>query len=137
MHENRKFEVKIKLSNKSFGYFTSFIFLIIFLYPLIFYDESTHRIWAIIISLILFLLSLFHSKIFEPLKNLWLKIAKIISHILSISVMLFIFISTLVPIAIIMKILRYDGLKLKLKKNTNTYWIKIKNNNLVSFKDQF
>ena len=137
MYENRNFQIKIKLSNRLFGFFVSFIFIIIFLYPFIFSGEFEIRIWAISLSMFFLIITLIKSEILEPIKNIWLKITKYISHILSISVMAIIFITTVIPVGILMKLAGYDGLKIKLNKDIDTYWIKKSENSLSSLKDQF
>tara|TARA_B100000795_G_C22709958_1_gene403129 strand:+ start:489 stop:902 length:414 start_codon:yes stop_codon:yes gene_type:complete len=137
MHEERKFELQIKLSNKVFGIFLTLIFAAIFIYPYVFYELPVLRVWAIIASLILLSITIIKSNILEPFKNLWLKLTKYISHFLSLLVMFIIFVSTVLPIAIIMKIFRYDALKLSINNKLDTYWMKKDPKDVLSIKDQF
>ena len=98
MHEERKFELQIKLSNKVFGIFLTLIFAAIFIYPYVFYELPVLRVWAIIASLILLSITIIKSNILEPFKNLWLKLTKYISHFLSLLVMFIIFVSTVLKL---------------------------------------
>ena len=125
---------KIKLgSNRSFGIVFFIVFLIIALYPLL--NDSSIRIWSLIIGLIFLVLGLIKSNILTPLNILWMKFGMFLGVFISPIIMGIIFFLVVTPIGLIMRLLRKDLLNLK-KKNIQSYWLakeKIKS----SMKNQF
>jgi len=132
--ENKSF-FKIEYSNeKKFGYFFSFVFLIIAIYPLLF--DSSINIWSLILSILLLLISFRFSKILILPNNIWNKLGILLNKIVSPIIMSLIFIITFFPIGIIFKIFRIDLINKKISKDTTSYWI-IRKNKLESFKKLF
>ena len=125
---------KIKLgSNRSFGIVFFIVFLIIALYPLL--NDSSIRLWSLIIGLIFLVLGLIKSNILTPLNILWMKFGMFLGIFISPIIMGIIFFLVVTPIGLIMRLLRKDLLNLK-KKNIQSYWLakeKIKS----SMKNQF
>tara|TARA_Y100000992_G_C21138185_1_gene430007 strand:- start:308 stop:697 length:390 start_codon:yes stop_codon:yes gene_type:complete len=125
---------KIKLgSNRSFGIVFFIVFLIIALYPLL--NDSSIRIWSLIMGLIFLVLGLIKSNILTPLNILWMKFGMFLGVFISPIIMGIIFFLVVTPIGLIMRLLRKDLLNLK-KKNIQSYWLakeKIKS----SMKNQF
>tara|TARA_B100001248_G_C27038394_1_gene299649 strand:+ start:32 stop:421 length:390 start_codon:yes stop_codon:yes gene_type:complete len=125
---------KIKLgSNRSFGIVFFIVFLIIALYPLL--NDSSIRLWSLIIGLIFLVLGLIKSNILTPLNILWMKFGMFLGVFISPIIMGIIFFLVVTPIGLIMRLLRKDLLNLK-KKNIQSYWLakeKIKS----SMKNQF
>ena len=120
-------------SNKSFGIVFAVVFGLIAFWPLIKSDDI--RIWALVISIIFFVLGLINSKILTPLNRLWFKVGIFLGNFIAPIVMGIIFFLVVTPTGIIMKLLGKDLIKLK-KSNEKSYWIekkKIKS----SMKNQF
>ena len=120
-------------SNKSFGIVFAVVFGLIAFWPLIKGDDI--RIWALVISIIFFVLGLINSKILTPLNRLWFKVGIFLGNFIAPIVMGIIFFLVVTPTGIIMKLLGKDLIKLK-KSNEKSYWIekkKIKS----SMKNQF
>ena len=125
---------KVKIgSNRNFGIVFSVVFLIISLYPLI--NGENLRLWSLIISLIFFVLGIINSNLLKPLNKLWFKFGLFLGKIISPFVMGIIFFVVVTPIAILMRLLRKDLLKLKFNKN-NSYWIQ-KSGPKSKMKNQF
>ena len=125
-------DVKIG-SNKSFGIVFAVVFGLIAFWPLIKGDDI--RIWALVISIIFFVLGLINSKILTPLNKLWFKFGIILGNFIAPIVMGIIFFLVVTPTGIIMKLLGKDLIKLK-KNNEKSYWIE-KKNIKSSMKNQF
>ena len=125
-------EVKIG-SNRSFGIVFSIAFLLISLYPLI--NGENLRLWALIISIVFFVLAIVNSNLLKPLNKLWFKFGLLLGKIISPFIMGMIFFVVVTPIAILMRLLRKDLLNLKFNKN-NTYWIQ-KSGPKSKMKNQF
>tara|TARA_B100001027_G_scaffold5004_1_gene3257 strand:- start:495 stop:884 length:390 start_codon:yes stop_codon:yes gene_type:complete len=125
-------EVKIG-SNRSFGIVFSIVFLLIALYPLI--NGENLRLWSLIISIVFIVLGIINSNLLKPLNKLWFKFGLLLGKIISPFVMGIIFFIVVTPIAILMRLLRKDLLKLKFNKN-NSYWIQ-KSGPKSKMKNQF
>jgi len=121
-------------SEKSFGVVFSIVFLIIALYPLI--TSEGLRIWALVVSIIFFLLAFLAPKILVLPNKLWFKFGLLIGSIVAPIVMAFVYFVTVLPTGLIMRLLGKDLLKQKLDKNTKSYWIERKDP-MGSMKNQF
>jgi len=111
-------------SNRNFGIFFSFIFIIISFWPL--KDGDSIKIWSLSISLIFLILGLLNSNILSPLNKAWFKLGVYLGNIISPMIMAIIFFLLITPIGLLMRILNKDLINLK-KGNKKSYWIKKKN----------
>ena len=121
-------------SEKSFGVVFSIVFLIVALYPLI--NSEGLRIWALVVSIIFFLLAFLAPKILVLPNKLWFKFGLLIGSIVAPIVMAFVYFVTVLPIGLIMRLLGKDLLKQKLDKNAKSYWVK-RSEPMGSMKNQF
>ena len=121
-------------SEKSFGIVFSIVFLIVALYPLI--NSAGLRIWALVVSIIFFLLAFLAPKILVLPNKLWFKFGLLIGSIVAPIVMAFVYFVTVLPTGFIMRLLGKDLLKQKLDKNAKSYWIK-RSEPMGSMKNQF
>ena len=121
-------------SPKSFGVVFSCVFLIIALYPLI--NSESLRIWALVVSIIFFLLAFLAPKILVLPNKLWFKFGLLIGSIVAPIVMAFVYFVTVLPTGLIMRLLGKDLLKQKLDKNAKSYWVK-RDEPIGSMKNQF
>tara|TARA_B100000575_G_C23141820_1_gene664671 strand:- start:5123 stop:5524 length:402 start_codon:yes stop_codon:yes gene_type:complete len=120
-------------SERNFGFVFSAIFLIIAFYPLM--HGKDLRVWSIIISGFLIILSIFFPKTLKLPNKLWFKIGIILGNIVSPIVMGIIFFLTVTPVGLIMKMLNKDILQEKIGKE-KSYWKK-KDSLNSSMKNQF
>ena len=121
-------------SEKSFGVVFSIVFLIVALYPLI--NSESLRIWALVVSIIFFLLAFLAPKILVLPNKLWFKFGLLVGSIVAPIVMTLIYFVTVLPTGLIMRLLGKDLLKQKLDKNAKSYWIERKQP-MGSMKNQF
>ena len=121
-------------SEKSFGVVFSIVFLIVALYPLI--NSEGLRIWALVVSIIFFLLAFLAPKILVLPNKLWFKFGLLIGSIVAPIVMAFVYFVTVLPTGLIMRLLGKDLLKQKLDKNAKSYWFK-RSEPMGSMKNQF
>ncbi|MDA8692091.1 SxtJ family membrane protein [Candidatus Pseudothioglobus singularis] len=121
-------------SEKSFGIVFSIVFLIVALYPLI--NSEGLRIWALVVSIIFFLLAFLAPKILVLPNKLWFKFGLLIGSIVAPIVMALVYYVTVLPTGLIMRLLGKDLLKQKLDKNAKSYWIK-RSEPMGSMKNQF
>ena len=121
-------------SEKSFGVVFSIVFSIVALYPLI--NSEGLRIWALVVSIIFFLLAFLAPKILVLPNKLWFKFGLLIGSIVAPIVMAFVYFVTVLPTGLIMRLLGKDLLKQKLDKNSKSYWVK-RSEPMGSMKNQF
>ena len=121
-------------SEKSFGVVFSIVFLIVALYPLI--NSEGLRIWALVVSIIFFLLAFLAPKILVLPNKLWFKFGLLIGSIVAPIVMAFVYFVTVLPTGLIMRLLGKDLLKQKLDKNAKSYWVN-RSEPMGSMKNQF
>ena len=116
-------------SNRKFGYFFTFIFLIFSTY--FYFKEIQIAFYTLVItSIVFFLITFFKSNILKPINKLWMKFALILGNIISPIVMGLIFFLIFTPIAILMRLFGRDELLLRFKKKPS-YWTK-RNENIQS-----
>ena len=134
MSETTSYIQSEKPSEKSFGVIFSIVFLVVSLYPLI--NSESLRIWALVVSIIFFLLAFLAPKILVFPNKLWFKFGLLLGSIVAPIVMAFVYFVTVLPTGLIMRLLGKDLLKQKLDKNAKSYWIERKEP-MGSMKNQF
>ena len=117
-----KFSVVDLPSNKTFGFFFTFFFLILAGF---FYTRSSLS-WAYvfaIITVIFCLVTLVNAHLLLPLNMLWTRLGLLLGIIVSPIVLGIIFFVVFTPVAFIMRIYGRDELHLKIKIRSS-HWIK-------------
>ena len=116
-------------------FFFSIVFLIVSLFPPLINSEGL-RIWALVVSIIFFLLAFIAPKVLVFPNKLWFKFGLLIGSIVAPIVMAFVYFVTVLPTGLIMRLLGKDLLKQKLDKNAKSYWVK-RSEPMGSMKNQF
>ena len=124
----------VKGQNRSFGILFSIVFLIISLYPLI--NGEKFQIWALFISLIFLLLAFKFPKTLNVPCHLWIKFGYLIGMITAPIFITIIYIVTIIPTSIVMRVLGKDLLKLKFDKNAKSYW-RVRKEKMEPMRNQF
>jgi hypothetical protein len=128
----------IKLpSNKKFGYFFCFIFLVIFIYL----NLIKMFIAALVcgfISFVFFTLAKLKAELLYPLNKLWMKFGLLLGMIISPLIMGIIYFGLFSPIGIVMRLFKRDELSM-IDSNKISHWKirKISQIKSDSFKQQF
>ena len=128
---------QVKLpSNSKFGFFFSTIFLLASLYS--YYIDSEFMVYILgLLCGILLITTITNPKVLLPLNKLWMKFGILLGMIVSPILMGIIFFGIFTPIAMIMRLLGRDELRLRFKKK-KTHWInRITLTEIDSFKKQF
>ena len=112
-------------TNKSFGLTFGTVFLIVFFYVFIEYNNSNLYLSILFISIIFYLLGFLNSKILYPLNFIWFKFGIFLGKIVSPIILGIIYFLVVTPTGIVMKIFKKDLLALKFT-DKNSYWIKSK-----------
>ena len=113
-----------KSSEKSFGILFGIVFLLISLWPL--FSSNNLRLWALIISLIFFIITFLKPEILKPLNSIWVKFGEILGKVVAPIVMGIVFFVVLTPISLIVRAFGKDLLGLKITDKKNSYWIRRK-----------
>ena len=107
-------------SNRKFGLFFTFVFLVAAAY--FYYSDNVTWAYSFIVGALLFLLvTLIKSDALLPLNKLWMRFGLLLSMIVSPIVLGVIFFGLFTPYALIIKIFGRDELRLKIKK-VKTHW---------------
>ena len=134
MSDNKSYiEIK-KSSERSFGIVFATFFVIISFYPIL--QEENIKLWALLISIILFILSFVFPKIFIIPNKLWFKLGMLLGAIIAPIIMALIYLFIVTPTGIIMRLLNKDLLNQKINKSKKSYWIKRKEP-INSMKNQY
>jgi hypothetical protein len=123
-------------SNKKFGYFFTFVFMIITGY--FFANKSLNLAYIFgTISAIFFIITILKADLLLFLNILWIRFGLLLGMIISPFVLGILFFVFFTPMAMLMKLYGRDELRLKFKKNI-TYWT-LRDNQIMpdSFKNQF
>ena len=107
-------------SNKSFGLFFTFVFLILSLY----FWLTSHLLLLYffgILAFIFLLLSYYKSRYLNILNRTWMYFGYLIGNVVSFFILLFLFFLIFTPVSYFMKIIQRDELKLQGLKS-NTFW---------------
>ena len=126
--------MKSKSSNKSFGILFFIVFLILGLWPL----KSGYDInfYLIGISIIFLILGSINSSFLTPLNKSWIKFGEILGIIIAPIVMAIVYFIILTPISIIVRLFGKDLIKIRFKKDIDTYW-KTRDKKIGSMNKQF
>jgi len=130
-----KSELKLP-SNKKFGFFFSVIFLLISSYYL-YLNEIIIALILGFISVLFFFVSFLKAGLLLPFNIVWMKFGILLGKLISPIVLGTIFFFMFTPVAVIMRLVGRDELRLRLNSQ-DSYWIKRKSSiNKASFKRQF
>lgn len=120
-------------SNKNFGIVFFIVFILITVYLLS--NKNDLFLYSLLIAFFFLISGFLNAKILNPLNKIWYKFGLTLNKILSPIILGFIFFLVITPIAIIMRALNKDLLKLKFTEK-KTYWID-KNETKSDMKNQF
>ncbi len=122
-------------SNKKFGYFFSIVFALISAYLFI-----KNNIWAYFFSFatVSFLLTtILKADLLLPLNKIWMRFGFLLGMIVSPVVLGIIFFGLFTPIALLMRLVGRDELKLKLENKSSQWTLKDNTYKGGSFRSQF
>jgi len=123
LHENLDNKTtKIKqASNKETGLLFSFVIFLIGLWPIT--KNNPPILWLLIISLIIALVSFSKPRLLYPLSLSWSYLGRLLNTLLSPVILLLIYVLTVIPTGIYLRLTRKDPLKLNFDSNKESYWI--------------
>ncbi len=134
MSDNKSHVVIKNGSEKGFGIVFAIFFTLIGLWPLV--NSEPVYIWALLIAATLIVIAYTAPNILATPNKWWFGFGLFLGGIIGPLFTLLVYVLTVLPIAIIMKILRKDLLNEKLDKSASSYWIERKDP-VGSMKNQF
>ena len=115
-----KNSIKVKSKdNITFGILFFILFLIFGLYPL--KSDEAIRVWSVVLSLILLIITIIKPNLFTFLNKFWIKLGILLGKIISPIVMGLVFFFVVTPIGILVRVLKKDVMGLK--RGASSYWI--------------
>ncbi len=128
-------ESRIKPSSeKSFGNLFGFIFLLISLYPMLF--GQPFKLWSLIVGFVLFFIANFTPRILIIPNLLWFRLGLFLGKIISPIIIFLVYIITVIPVGLLLKLLGKDILNIKQNDKLNSYWV-LRTDKVNSMKDQY
>lgn len=109
-------------SEKSFGIVFAVVFLLIGIY--LSWNAEKIAWWAFVTSGIFIAISYIRPSLFKWPNLMWFKLGMLLGAIVAPIVMALVYITTLVPMGLYIRLSGKDLLHLKLDKSASSYWIK-------------
>jgi low temperature requirement protein LtrA len=109
-------------SERGFGLVFAAVFAIIALWPTIFYGAAP-RWWATLIAIMFVVVALFRSAWLRPLNFVWFRFGLLLGRIVTPVVMAALYVTTIVPIGLFLRLRGKDLLRLKREPERKSYWI--------------
>lgn len=109
-------------SDRSFGVVFCVVFAIIGLFPLL-REEPTVRGWALGVSGGFLAIALVVPRILRPLNVVWMRIGWVLNMVVSPIILTLLFFVAVLPMALILRAVGKDLLRLKLEPSSKSYWI--------------
>ena len=107
-------------SNKKFGFFFTFVFLVATIY-FFFTDLILLSQGLVIITVSFLLITIFNPRLLLPFNKLWMRFGFLLSMIISPIVLGLIFFGLFTPYGLVMRLFGRDELHIRIN-NMNTYW---------------
>ena len=112
-------EVKIG-SERNFGMVFAFVFTIIGLFPLL--HGNPPRLWGFGVAGVFFVLGLFIPRVLRPLNRAWFAFGMLLGRIIAPIVMSLVFLITVIPTGLMLRIFGKDPMRRKLQPEAQSYW---------------
>jgi len=121
MHERFSREDELRpSSDRTFGLVLGAVFTLIGLAPL--WRGAPPRWGSLAAAAALLAAARFAPRILAPLNRLWFKLGRVLHTVLNPAVMALLFFTTVTPIALVMRAMGHDPLRLRLDPGAPTYW---------------
>jgi len=122
LHEDMQEHTEVTIaSERSFGTVFTVVFTIIGVWPAL--SSGSLRLWALGIACVLLAITVFAPKLFKPLNKIWFVFGEALSRVVNPLIMGLIFVISIIPTALIFKLLKKDPLCRRFDAQTETYWI--------------
>ena len=110
-------------TERSFGIVFAIFFVIVALFPLI--GNGGVRVWSLWIAGAFVSLAYLAPNVLRPLNRVWFRFGLLLSKIVTPITMGVIFLTTVTPIGLIIRIRNDDLIKQRIDRQVDTYWIDV------------
>jgi hypothetical protein len=108
-------------SNRSFGLVFAVFFVLVALLPMV--HSAPMRWWALGIAAAFAAVAFFVPRLLQPLNWVWFKLGLLLHHVVNPVIMAAMFYGAMLPMAVLLRWLGKDLLRLKREPNSSSYWI--------------
>jgi Saxitoxin biosynthesis operon protein SxtJ len=108
-------------SNRSFGLVFAVFFVLVALLPMV--HGAPARWWALGIAAAFAAVGFFVPRLLQPLNWVWFKLGLLLHHVVNPVIMAAMFYGAMLPMAVLLRWLGKDLLRLKREPNSSSYWI--------------
>jgi hypothetical protein len=108
-------------SDRAFGITFAAVFAAFALWPLM--RQRPLRSWALAVALVFLVPALVRPQVLGPLNRLWLRLGLFLQRLVTPVVMAMLFYGTVTPIALVLRWLGKDLLRLRIDRGADSYWI--------------
>lgn len=109
-------------SDREFGLVIAAVFTAIGLWPLI--RHGRLRLWCLVLAGVMLLCALAMPRVLGPLNRVWTALAALLNRIMNPVATGVMFFLAFLPVALIMRAMKKDPLRLALDPAAGSYWIK-------------
>ncbi|MBT3358179.1 MAG: hypothetical protein HN403_00955 [Rhodospirillales bacterium] len=122
-HENYQRSRGVEVgSDRSFGVVFSVVFALIGVFPLL--GGRAMRVWALGIAGAIFVVAMAVPWVLHPANRLWMRFGQLLHRIVTPVILAFVFVSTVLPTALIMRLMGKDPMRRKFDPQADSYWIR-------------
>ena len=118
---------------KSFGYLLTFVFFIIFIYPIL--HKSEVHLWAAFLSITFLIITFFFTRLLILPALGWLRFGKLLHIFVSPIILFIVYFLSIIITGLFLKVFGKDPLEKSFSSDKKSYWIAKKNH--IKMKDLF
>jgi Saxitoxin biosynthesis operon protein SxtJ len=108
-------------SNRSFGLVFGGFFVLVALLPA--FHGSPVRLWALAVAAAFIAAAFFVPRLLQPLNRVWFRLGLLLHHVVNPVIMAVMFYGAILPMALLLRALGKDLLRLKRDPKAHSYWI--------------
>jgi hypothetical protein len=108
-------------SERAFGVVFAAVFAVVGLLPLL--GGHAPRWWSLLVAAALLGVALLAPRALAPCNRIWFRFGMLLHHVMTPLVLLVLFVLSIVPIALLLRICRKDLLRLRPDPDADSYWI--------------
>ena len=108
-------------SNRSFGLVFGVVFIVVALLPVV--HGAPIRWWALGVAGAFFAAAVLAPRVLTPLNRVWFALGLVLHRVVNPVIMAMMFYGAILPMALLLRVLGKDLLRLKREPNAASYWI--------------
>jgi hypothetical protein len=123
LHETLSHSVEAKAgSDRSFGLVVGGALILVGVAPLRHHGEI--RLWAVAAGIVLAVVGLVAPRLLAPMNLLWFRLGMLLGRVMTPVIMGLLFVTTIIPIGLIMQMTGHDTLRLRRPAKAESFWLK-------------